>query len=325
MLTQNRTVKWTDRIGRRLKLNDLHIFLTVAELGSMGKAAEQLAISQSSISKAMADLEHTVGVRLLDRTAKGVELTHYGRALLRRGIGAFDELRQGIEDMRFLDDPTVGEVRIGCPEAIASGLLARVLDLFSSRYPRAAIKVRPADNMTQEFRQLRERKVDLLVGGIPGLSKEVDLDAEVLFDDRPFIVSGTNSRWASRRKIELGELLEESWLLPGDSFLSSLLAEAFQLRGLPGPKYGVTSYSVYQRIYLLNTGRFVAVQSGSVLHFARQHFEFKVLPVDLAIHSWPVAIVTLKNRTMSPLVQTLIDHVRDTAKALAKDKALSLG
>ena len=323
MLTQNRTVKWTDRIGRRLKLNDLHIFLTVAELGSMGKAAEQLAISQSSISKAMADLEHTVGVRLLDRTAKGVELTHYGRALLRRGIGAFDELRQGIEDMRFLDDPTVGEVRMGCPEAIASGLLARVLDLFSSRYPRAAIKVRPADNMTQEFRQLRERKVDLLVGGIPGLFKEADLDAEVLFDDRPFIVSGTNSR--SRRKIELGELLEESWLLPGDSFLSSLLAEAFQSRGLAGPKYGVTSYSVYQRIYLLNTGRFVAVQSGSVLHFARQHFEFKVLPVDLAIHSWPVAIVTLKNRTMSPLVQTLIDHVRDTAKALAKDKALSLG
>ena len=108
--------------------------------------------------------------------------------------------------------------------------------------------------------------------------------------------------------------------MPGDSFLSSLLAEAFQLRGLAGPKYGVTSYSVYQRLCLLNTGRFVAVQSGSVLHFARQHFAFKVLPVDLAFRSWPVAIVTLKNRTMSPLVQTLIDSVRDTARALAKDK-----
>jgi len=174
--------------------------------------------------------------------------------------------------------------------------------------------------MAQEFRQLRERKIDLLLGGIPESFKELDLDAEVLYGDRPFIVSGSNSRWASRRKIELGELLEESWLLPGDSFLSSLLAEAFQLRGLAGPKYGVTSYSVYQRLYLLNTGRFVAVQSGSVLHFACQHFAFKVLPVDFAFGSWPVAIVTLKNRTMSPLVQTLIDSVRDTARALAKDK-----
>ena len=115
MLTQNRTVKWTDRIGRRLKLNDLHIFLTVAELGSMGKAAEQLAISQSSISKAMADLEHTVGVRLLDRTAKGVELTHYGRALLRRGIGAFDELRQGIEVCDFWTTPPSARSEWGVP------------------------------------------------------------------------------------------------------------------------------------------------------------------------------------------------------------------
>ena len=170
-----------------------------------------------------------------------------------------------------------------------------VLDQFSGQYPRAVIKVRPADNMTQEFRQLRERKVDFLLGGILGSFKEVDLDAEVLFDDGPFIVSGSNSSWASCRKIELGELLEESWLLPGDSFLSSLLAEAFQLRGLAGPKYGVTSYSVYQRIYLLNTGRFVAVQSGSVLHFTRHLLAFKVLPVDLAFRSWPVAIVTLKN------------------------------
>ena len=324
MLNRTRAMKWTDRIGRRLRLNDLHIFLTLAELGSMGKAAEQLAISQSSISKAMADMEHTVGVRLLDRTARGVELTHYGRALLRRGIGAFDELKQGIEDIQFLDDPTVGEVRVGCPEAIASGFLARVLDLFSSRHPRAVIRVTPADNMTQEFRQLRERKVDLLLGAVPGMFKEADLDAEVLFEDRPFIVSGSRSRLASRRKIELAELLEESWLLPGDGLISSLLAEAFQSRGLAGPRYGVTTYSVYQRVHLLNTGRFVAVQSGSVLHFAREHFAFKVLPVDLAFRSWPVAIVTLKNRTMSALIQALIGYIRDAARALAKTKGLSL-
>jgi DNA-binding transcriptional LysR family regulator len=111
-------MKWTDRIGRRLKLSDLHLFITVAEMGSMGKAAERLAISQPAVSKAIADLEHTLGVRLLDRTAAGVMPTAYGRALLKRSVGAFDELRQGIKDMEFLADPTVGEVRIGCPEAI---------------------------------------------------------------------------------------------------------------------------------------------------------------------------------------------------------------
>jgi len=68
-------MKWNDRIGRRLKLHDLHVLLTVAEVGSMGKAAERLAVSQPSVSKAIADMEHTIGVRLLDRTPKGVETT----------------------------------------------------------------------------------------------------------------------------------------------------------------------------------------------------------------------------------------------------------
>ena len=96
-------MKWDDRIGRRVKLHDLHVLMTVAELGSMGKAAERLSVSQPSVSKAISDLEYVVGVRLLDRTARGVETTAYGRALLRRGMGAFDELRQGIKDIEFPD------------------------------------------------------------------------------------------------------------------------------------------------------------------------------------------------------------------------------
>ena len=89
-------MKWNDRIGRRLKLNDLHILMIVAESGSMGKAAKTLGISQPTVSKAISDIEHTIGVRLLDRSADGAELTDYGRALIKRGMSAFDELRQGV-------------------------------------------------------------------------------------------------------------------------------------------------------------------------------------------------------------------------------------
>ena len=178
---------WKNRIGCRLKLHDLHIFLTVAEMGSMGKAAERLAISQPSVSKAIADIEHTIGVRLLDRTARGVDVTDYGRALLRRGMGAFDELRQGIKDIEFLADPTAGEVRVGCPEAIACGLLLEVLDRFSSRYPRVIVSVIAANSMAHEFRLLRERSVDLLLGAISNPLSEEDLDAEPLYEDRCFI------------------------------------------------------------------------------------------------------------------------------------------
>ena len=62
---------WSDRIGRRFKLRDLHILLAVVQSGSMGKAAAQLAMSQPVISKAVSDIEHALGVRLLDRSRRG--------------------------------------------------------------------------------------------------------------------------------------------------------------------------------------------------------------------------------------------------------------
>ena len=68
-------MRWDDRIGRRLRLKDLHTLQTVAEAGSMAKASERLALSQPAISKAVSDMEHTLGAPLLDRSSRGVELT----------------------------------------------------------------------------------------------------------------------------------------------------------------------------------------------------------------------------------------------------------
>jgi len=73
---------WDHRVGLRLKLRDLNILLAVADAGSMARAATRLAISQPAVSRAIADMEHTLGVPLLDRSPRGVEPTEYGRALL---------------------------------------------------------------------------------------------------------------------------------------------------------------------------------------------------------------------------------------------------
>ena len=68
------------RLSRRLKLRDLHVLMTVARCGSMGKAAAQLLVSQPAISKVIADMEAALGVRLFDRNPHGVEPTIYARA-----------------------------------------------------------------------------------------------------------------------------------------------------------------------------------------------------------------------------------------------------
>src|SRR6187455_3108849 len=114
-----RRIDWERQIGRRLRLRDLYVFSSVVRLGSMAKAAHELGVSQPAVSEVIADLEHSLGVRLLDRKPQGVTVTAYGAALERRSLAVFDELKQGIRDIEFLADPTVGEVRIGCPESIS--------------------------------------------------------------------------------------------------------------------------------------------------------------------------------------------------------------
>ena len=309
-------MEWKEHLASRLKLHELHIFLTVAEEGSMGRAAQRLAISQPSVSKAIADIEHTIGVRLLVRTARGVELTAYGRALVKRGRGAFDELNQGIKDIEFLADPKAGDVRVGCAEAIASGLLLAVLAHFSRKYPRVTVSVVAANNLAHGFRLLRERGVDLLLGEIPNPLTEEDLDAHVLYEDRPYILSGEQNQLARRRKIELEELSDEQWLLPWEGISSALLAEAFQLEGLALPKLGVRSYSAHQRLSLLASDYFIGAEFGSLLRSNVDRFPLRVLPVDFAVRSFTVAIVTLKNRMRSPAVQTFIDCTQEIARSM---------
>jgi DNA-binding transcriptional LysR family regulator len=148
-------------IGRRLRLRDLHVFFTVVRCGSMAKAAVALRISQPSISIQIGDLEHALGVRLFDRTPRGVELTSYGEALLRRGQAAFDELKQGIRDIDFLADPTAGEVRLGCSEPIRPGLLPPIVELRGEHKAEILLDDRVRVIAGAESRWANRSKIDI--------------------------------------------------------------------------------------------------------------------------------------------------------------------
>jgi DNA-binding transcriptional LysR family regulator len=311
-------MQWTDRIGARLKLRDLHILLTVAKSGGMGKAAAELAISQPSISKAIADAEHAVGMRLLDRGPQGVEPTIYGRALLQCGLAVFDELRQGVKALEFLRDPSAGELRIGCNETLASGFVSAVLDRFSLQYPRAVFQLIPADSVTLVERELRQRNVELLITTVSALAPERDISIEHLFDDRFVVMAGSESKWVRRRKLALADLIDEPWVLPPpDSAPGRHIAAVFHECGLAPPRALVVSFSLPLHHHVLATGRFVTMLPMSMLRFGK-HLPLRLLPVKIPENPYATGIVTLKNRTLSPLAQLLITCARDIARSTNK-------
>src|SRR5712671_5043957 len=156
-----------ERIERRLKLHDMRVLMAVVREGSMSKAAERLGTSQPAVSRSIVDLEHSLGVRLVDRSPRGIEPTHYGRAIIKRGVAVFDELRQGVKDIEFLADPTAGELRIGCTEGVAAGPGFAVIDRLTRRHPGIVFDVRTG-GAAALYRSLANRDVELVVAGIAG-------------------------------------------------------------------------------------------------------------------------------------------------------------
>jgi DNA-binding transcriptional LysR family regulator len=309
------TMQWADRIGRRLKLRDLHVLFSVVQSGSMASAARQLAVSQPVVSATIAGLEQTLGVRLLDRGRRGVEPTIYGRALLTHGLVAFDALRQGVKEIEFLADPTAGELRIGCPEWIAAGLLPIIIDRLLRRHPRLVFHVDQTVTATLEFKELRERSIDLVLGRIAAPFREADLHAEILYQEQLRVVAGARSRWAHRRQIRLADLVDEPWVLtPPHHLPGSLVADAFRASGLKVPEPTVVSFSFHLRNRLLASGRYLTVVPSSLLRFSASPASLKPLPVKLPIDPRPVAIVTLKERTLSPVAKLFADCAREVIR-----------
>ena len=313
------------QIGRRLRLRDLHLFSMVVQWGSMAKAATHLGMSQPAVSAVIANLEHTLGVRLFDRQPQGVLPTIYAEALLKCGEAAFDELRQGIREIECLADPSAGEVRVGCPESIAASILPAIVDRVVQLHPRIVIHVTQVSTATLDFRELRERRFDLVIARIDApidaWAFDDDLLVEKLFDDRVVLATGVNSKWARRKKVRLSELRNEPWILtPPGTINAIVVAEAFKTAGLEAPKPNLVTFSAHLRTHLAESGKFITAIPYSAFRTNARQFGLKALPIEIPARPWPVAIVMLKNRTLSPIVERFITCARDatTTKNEAK-------
>lgn len=307
------------QIGRRLKLRELEVFIAVARRGSMARAAVDLGITQPSVSEIVGNLEHATGMRLLERGPRGVTPTIYGEVLLRGGDAAIDDLRQSINEMLFLADPGTGDVRVGCPETVAT-LLPPIIKRMAQKHPGILVHVSDVVAPTLDLPQLRDRSLDLALvryGGPMGRHPFTDdLGVEVLFNDELVVVAGRKSRWARNRKVDLAKLSEARWILPPlETSNSRTVFEAFGERGLGAPKVMLVTFSQHLRTSMLADDDTVTVMPRSVLNLGAERFAVKALPIKLPRHDFPLAIVTLKRRLLSPAVQLFNAHVREELRA----------
>jgi DNA-binding transcriptional LysR family regulator len=310
-----------EQISRRIKLRQLNVLMAVSRLGSMAKAAEHLAVSQPVVSKAISDLEGLLRVRLLDRGPYGVEPTPHGRALLRRCAGIFAELRTSVSELEFLSNPDAGELRIGCEETLATGLLPALIERLCRRHPRLTYEIVIADPKTLRERDLRGRNVEVAVMRTEASEHDAAFEIKVLYHDRLRVVAGSKNPWARRRKITLVDLVNERWCLPpADHPVGAMVLEAFRLSGLQPPTRSVTVASAQCTSNLVAKGLFLGVHGRMFLRFNPPSVRLMVLPVELPNSASPVSAVTLTGRTLSPPAELFIKCAQEVTQKLADNE-----
>ena len=314
-------MEWIERIGRRMSPRDLHIFLAVAEEGSMAKAAARLAISRQVVSRAISDLEHELGVKLFDRAPDGVAPTESGDALLHRARAVFDELRQGVEDLATLADPNAATLRIGSSPVNEAGLVAQVIERLSLRYPRMRF-ITSTGTVASRMEALRERRVDIWVARAHTDDPGPDFQFEPLMHERLLVVTGDRSPWAKLKTASLAELMDAPWIIAQPELVAgSPVRNAFDAVGHGLPERLIVSDSLIFRMSLLQSGRHLTFMPDSAVLLAPRLPWLRVLPIELPRWSLPVVIATLRYRRPTAAATLFIAEAHAVIREIAAQDA----
>jgi DNA-binding transcriptional LysR family regulator len=301
---------WDDRLGRRIKLRALAILQETVAAGSMAKAARALAMTQPAVSYAIAELEQALGVALLDRTPQGVTATVYGEALVRRGAVMINELRQGVDDIAFLADPSAGEIRIGTTPPM-SALAAAAINRLAPRHPSMAFHLM-VEHTDALLRELHRRGIELVVSRMIEPAAPEGFSAEILFHDRLIVIAGRHNPWTRRRRVALADLMQDPWALPpAEGFLGPLIRAAFSTCGLDAPRPAVITASTYTLAMLAAEGPFLFIHPATMLRVPPGHPQLAAVPVELPGGHNPIGLLRLRDRTSGPVAAVFAAALRE--------------
>lgn len=301
---------------RQVDLFTLRLFLSAVEEQQIGRAAIREHIAASTATKRIQDFEEIAGVKLLERTPKGVAATPAGEVLARYIRGIFGSLEDMRAEIAAFTEGVRGEVAVASARTIISPLLARELGDFARDFPLVELVVRELQN-ADIVASVAQGESDV---GVFAAAPGIDLGAVDVVPyrkDRLVAVVPLASPLAQRTSVTFEDLLTEN-LIPAAALLRAFGAAAKRLGRDFQPKYSVTSAGV--AISLVQAGLGVTVQPECVI--GREALDH-VAVLDLA-EPWAtrsINIATARGRPPAPATRALLNQLLDRPKTAGADSA----
>ncbi|RKF34440.1 LysR family transcriptional regulator [Paraburkholderia fungorum] len=235
------------RVGR-LKMRHLSVIHEIGRTGSLQKASEQLALSQSAISKALTEAEALMGTQLFERTPFGSRATLQGEVLIRYSARVMADLERAEDECQALSRGESGKLTIGVFTPVGWWkALSRCVDVFGKVAPRVALTLRQA-SMEELLSELDAGDVDLIIGRWNKNNNAGSLRIEPLFHDGGPVFVGRTHHPLVGKAVTLEEMVAFPWFLPeGPSVLLTNLRNALDAARVPLPHR-----VIYSHVYTIN-------------------------------------------------------------------------
>ncbi|MBX3664677.1 MAG: LysR family transcriptional regulator [Burkholderiales bacterium] len=272
-----------------MKLNQLSLFVTIAEEGQIGRAAARAGITQPALTKHLKSLEQSVGNLLFERGRNGVQLTQAGERLLARARGILCSASEAQRELTELATGAIGRLRVGAGPTMAEYLLPQVIGELIPHFPKVELRVTSALNDVL-FGKLRAGELDLVVSAIPETPPE-DFEQELLLYDELVVVANTRHPLLRRKRIQLQDLVGECWVLPPRLVLArQWLSQQFGKHRLPAPRATVEADSEISVLAIAATTRLLGFQPRS--HIPALNIRTKVAELHVPELRWrrPIGI-----------------------------------
>jgi len=289
----------------RLDTLGVEAFIAIAETGGFGKAAATLHITQTALSRRLANLEDLLGVRLVERTTRSVALTRIGENFLPRARRLMNDLTSALVELRETGEAQRGNVSIACVPTVGVQYLPRIIQAYSARHPGNRIKILDhASTGVADAVLRREAEFGINIAG----PLHPELAAEPLLEDRFVLICRSDHPLAKRTRVTWKELEAHPLIFAGEvSGNRPLLSAALDAQNLSlHAFYEVQRSSTAVGLVAEGVGAAVvpslAVQKGA-------YPQIRVVAITHPVVSRTLVLISRKAAHLSPAAQALYDLI----------------
>ena len=310
-MTSARLERW---ITRKFRLRHVELIAELHDCRSILKASRRLSLTQPTVTKALRDVESTLGVKLFERSNRGLQPTDYGEIFARHAKIVLAQLRHAAEELENLRAGYSGKVTVGTLLAASASILPDAIALLKKQRPGVAISV-VVGTYDILMPSLLVGDLDMVLGRLPEEGRNRALIYEEFYAEPICVVTRRGHPLARKRRLSLRDLSNEAWLLPlPETALRRQIERAFVEAGAPLPRNVIESVSVLTNRALLRKSDCVGVMPYHVALDDVEQGLLAILPVKLKSIETPVGAILRAPGTLPPAAAALLECLRLAGK-----------